>query len=253
MRVPHGPYFRVGKRLFDLCFAWGVLIVTSPILIVVSIAIWLDNPGPVFYRQERIGQHGRPFRLWKFRSMVIGAEHKGAGALVEKGDARVTRVGRVIRKLSLDEIPQLFNVVSGDMSVVGPRPGLRYQYEQYDEIQRGRLRVKPGVTGWAQINGRNSIDWGRRIELDLEYIERLSFWLDLKVIALTIPSVLRGDDMIASADYWKEKAKARETAKAAAGGATDSAAAPGHPSNSEAASAHRTDRAAARRRRVDPA
>ncbi len=211
---PRGPYIQGLKRLFDLVFAWVVLIATAPITLLVAIAIWLDNPGPVFYRQERIGKDGRPFRLWKFRSMVIGAEHKGAGALVERKDARVTRVGRLIRKLSLDEIPQLFNVVGGDMSVVGPRPGLRYQFEQYDQTQMNRLLVRPGVTGWAQINGRNSIDWGRRIELDLEYIERLSPWLDLKIVLLTIPSVLRGGDMIASADYWKEKAAARAAAQA---------------------------------------
>ncbi len=227
-----GAYARFGKRLCDLVFAWGVLIATSPIMLVIAILIWLDNPGPVFYRQERIGRHGRPFRLWKFRSMVIGAEHKGAGALVEKQDARVTRVGRVIRKLSLDEIPQLFNVVAGDMSVVGPRPGLRYQFEQYDDVQRGRLKVRPGVTGWAQINGRNSIDWGRRIELDLEYIERLSFGLDLRIMALTIPSVLKGGDMIASADYWKERAKARA---AAGSGAVPSAAVPNGPAVPNAA------------------
>ena len=130
--------------------------------------------------------------------------------LVEKNDARITRVGRIIRRLSLDELAQLLNVVNGDMSLVGPRPGLRYQVEQYDEEQRRRLLVRPGVTGWAQVHGRNAIDWGRRIELDLEYLERISLGTDLLVLLKTVPSVLAGEDMIASADYWKEKARAKE-------------------------------------------
>ena len=159
----NGIYARGGKRLADVVFSLAVLLATAPLLVVIAALVWIDNPGPVFYRQERIGRDARPFRLWKFRSMVVDAEHKGAGILVEKRDPRVTRVGRVLRKLSLDEIPQLFNVVAGDMSVVGPRPGLRYQVEQYDPDQRRRLLVRPGVTGWAQVNGRNSIDWGRRI------------------------------------------------------------------------------------------
>lgn len=203
-------YFRYGKRVVDLFVSLVALALLSPLWLLVALAIVLESRGGAFYRQERIGRDGRPFRLWKFRSMVVGAEYRGAGALVERNDARVTRVGRIIRKASLDEIPQLFNVVSGEMSVVGPRPGLRYQVELYDDVQRRRLLVKPGVTGWAQVNGRNSIEWPRRIELDLEYVERVSLGMDLKILLLTIPSILKGEDMIAGRDYWKERAKERE-------------------------------------------
>ena len=200
-------YTRTGKRLFDLAATLTGLVLLSPLLLLIALAIKLESRGPVFYRQERIGRDGLPYRLFKFRSMVVGAEKKGAGILVERDDARVTRVGRFIRRLSLDELAQLLNVVTGDMSLVGPRPGLRYQVEQYDPEQRRRLLVRPGVTGWAQVHGRNAIDWGRRIELDLEYLERISLVTDLTVLLKTIPSVLAGEDMIASADYWKEQAR----------------------------------------------
>ena len=211
-------YARQGKRALDLVAALGALTVLSPLWLLLALLVKLDSRGPVFYRQERIGRDGRPFRLFKFRSMVQGAEKKGAGILVEKNDARITRVGRVLRKLSLDEIPQLFNVVSGDMSLVGPRPGLRYQVEQYDDVQRRRLLVRPGVTGWAQVHGRNAIDWGRRIELDLEYIDRLSFGTDLLVLLKTIPSVLKGEGQIAERDYWLEKKRQGESGRPEGGG-----------------------------------
>ena len=211
--MPRSFYREHGKRALDLTLSFFALALLWPVLALVAIAIKCDSRGPVFYRQERIGRDGKPFALWKFRSMGVGAEHQGAGALVERNDARITRVGAVIRKLSLDEIPQLFNVISGDMSIVGPRPGLRYQAEAYDEVQRRRLLVRPGATGWAQVNGRNSIEWPRRIELDLEYIDRMSLLLDLRVMLMTIPSVLKGGDMIAGRDYWKEKAKEREAAQ----------------------------------------
>ena len=211
--MPDTFYCRYGKRAIDLAASLSALTVLSPVWLFMALAIKLDSRGPVFYRQERIGRFGRPFGLWKFRSMIVGAEHRGAGILVEHNDNRITRVGAIIRKLSLDEIPQLFNVVSGDMSIVGPRPGMRYQADLYDEVQRGRLEVRPGVTGWAQVNGRNSIEWPRRIELDLEYIERMSPLLDLKVLLKTIPSVLAGEGMIAGRDYWKEKAKEREATR----------------------------------------
>jgi len=207
-------YVRHGKRVLDLLLSLIALVLLAPLWLLIALAIVLDSPGGAFYRQQRIGKDGVPFQLWKFRSMVRGAEKKGAGALVEQNDARVTRVGRVIRKLSLDEIPQLFNVVAGDMSVVGPRPGLRYQVELYDPEQRRRLLVRPGVTGWAQVNGRNSIEWPRRIELDLEYVDRVSLGMDLLVLLRTIPSILKRENMIASRDYWKEKAREREAGRA---------------------------------------
>jgi lipopolysaccharide/colanic/teichoic acid biosynthesis glycosyltransferase len=211
--MPRTFYARRGKRVLDLVVSLAALAVLSPLLLLIVAAIKLDSRGCVFYRQERIGRDGRPFGLWKFRSMVVGAEHRGAGILVERDDARITRIGKWIRKLSLDEIPQLFNVVTGDMSIVGPRPGMRYQVELYDAAQRGRLAVRPGVTGWAQVNGRNAIEWPRRIELDLEYIERMTLALDLRIMLRTIPSVLAGGDMIAGRDYWKEKAREREAAR----------------------------------------
>jgi lipopolysaccharide/colanic/teichoic acid biosynthesis glycosyltransferase len=189
----------------DLGIALFTLLVFGLFLLLIAVAIKLEDRGPVFYRQERIGRDGRPFLLTKFRSMIQGAEHKGAGILVEKGDARITQVGRLLRKLSLDELAQIFDVVRGDMSIVGPRPGLRYQAELYDEVQRGRLAVRPGITGWAQIKGRNAITWPERIRLDLEYIDGLSLWKDLQILLRTLPAVLSGSDQIADADYWKNR------------------------------------------------
>lgn len=204
--VPPPPatfYARRGKRLLDLLVAAAVFLLLGWLMALIALAIKLEDGGPVLYRQERIGRYGYPFDLTKFRSMVVGAEHRGAGILVEKGDRRITRVGKLIRKLSLDELAQVFDVVRGTMSIVGPRPGMRYQAELYDEAQRGRLAVRPGITGWAQVNGRNAIRWPERIRLDLEYIERLSLGMDLRTIVMTVPSVLKGSDQIADADYWK--------------------------------------------------
>ncbi|GAB4375169.1 MAG: hypothetical protein Kow0062_13950 [Acidobacteriota bacterium] len=202
---PRGWYARWGKRAFDLLVGTAVLLVAGVPMLLIALAIRLEDGGPVFYRQERIGRDGRPFLLTKFRSMCVGAETRGAGILVERNDSRITRVGRFLRKFSLDELAQIFDVLRGDMSIVGPRPGLRYQAELYDDEQRRRLAVRPGVTGWAQVNGRNAIPWPERIRLDLEYIDNLSLWTDLKVLARTIPAVLRGSDLIADADYWKNR------------------------------------------------
>jgi undecaprenyl phosphate N,N'-diacetylbacillosamine 1-phosphate transferase len=198
-------YARGGKRLFDLCVGSMVLLIAGPFMILIALLIKIEDRGPILYRQERIGRDGRAFFLTKFRSMVLGAESKGAGILVEKNDARITRIGKVLRKLSLDELTQVFDVLRGEMSIVGPRPGLRYQAELYDVEQRRRLLVRPGITGWAQIKGRNAITWPERIRLDLEYIERLSLRHDLAIIFLTIPAVLSGSDQIADADYWKNR------------------------------------------------
>ncbi len=212
-------YARFGKRLLDLAVGVAVLVVAGLPMLAIALAIRLEDGGPVFYRQERIGLKGRPFRLTKFRSMVLGAEHKGAGILVERNDNRITRVGKFLRKLSLDELPQVFDVLRGDMSLVGPRPGLRYQAELYDAEQRRRLDVRPGITGWAQVNGRNSIRWPERIRLDLEYVDRLTLWLDVRTILLTIPSVLKGSDQIADADYWKMRRAELERARSTEDGA----------------------------------
>jgi len=156
----------------------------------------------VLYRQLRVGRDGAEFELLKLRTMVVGAEHLGAGYAVDKGDPRITRVGRVLRRLSLDELPQLWNVVRGDMSVVGPRPTLRYQVERYTERQRRRLEVKPGITGWAQVNGRAALPWADRIELDVWYVEHRSPLLDLKILART-PLALFGGTYKGATGGWQ--------------------------------------------------
>lgn len=198
-------YVRVGKRAFDLFIAAGVLIFFGPLMVLIAFLVKLGDGGPILYRQERVGRNGELFPLTKFRSMCLNAEHQGAGILVEKNDNRITTIGKIIRKLSLDELTQIFDVIRGDMSVVGPRPGLLYQAELYDEEQRRRLTVNPGITGWAQVRGRNSIAWPERIRLDIEYIEALGFFKDIQIIMMTLPSVIFGSNQIAGADYWKNR------------------------------------------------
>ena len=177
------------------------LALTSPLLIAAALAVKLDG-GPVLYRQTRVGKDGRDFELLKLRTMVVGAEKLGAGYAVNEGDPRITRAGRVLRRLSLDELPQLWNVVRGEMSIVGPRPTLRYQVEQYDERQRHRLDVRPGITGWAQIHGRAKLSWAERIELDLWYVEHRSALLDAKILART-PRALLGGTYKGETGGWK--------------------------------------------------
>jgi len=171
-------------------------------LIAAAAAIKLEDGGPVLYRQTRVGLDGVDFELLKVRTMVVGAERQGAGWAVNRGDSRITRVGRVLRRLSLDELPQLWNVVRGDMSIVGPRPTLRYQVEQYDERQRHRLDVRPGITGWAQIHGRASLSWAERIELDLWYVEHRSPLVDLRILLHT-PRALAGGTYKGETGGWK--------------------------------------------------
>ena len=180
------------NRAADLAVAGGILLVASPLLALAAIAVKLEDGGPVLYRQTRVGKDGTDFELLKLRTMVVGAETMGAGLSVDRGDSRITRTGRLLRKLSLDELPQLWNVVRGEMSVIGPRPTLRYQVEQYDERQRHRLDVKPGITGWAQINGRAALPWADRIELDVWYVEHRSPRLDLRILARTPLALFRG-------------------------------------------------------------
>jgi len=173
------------NRAADLAIAGVALLVASPVLALAALAIKLEDRGPVLYRQTRVGRDGVDFELLKLRTMVVGAETMGAGLSVDRGDSRITRAGRLLRRLSLDELPQLWNVVRGEMSVIGPRPTLRYQVEQYDERQRHRLDVRPGITGWAQVNGRAALPWADRIELDVWYVEHRSPLLDLKILART--------------------------------------------------------------------
>jgi lipopolysaccharide/colanic/teichoic acid biosynthesis glycosyltransferase len=169
----------------DVAVAGATLVVSSPLLGLAALAVKLEDGGPVLFKQTRVGKDGEDFELLKLRTMVVDAESQGAGFAVDKGDARITRSGRILRRLSLDELPQLWNVVRGDMSVIGPRPTLRYQVEQYTTHQRRRLEVKPGITGWAQIHGRASLSWPERIEKDVWYVDNRSPLLDLKILAKT--------------------------------------------------------------------
>ena len=189
------------NRAADVAIAGGALLVASPLLALAALAIKLEDGGPVLYRQTRVGRDGADFELLKLRTMVVGAETMGAGLAVNRGDSRITRAGRILRKLSLDELPQLWNVVRGEMSVIGPRPTLRYQVEQYDERQRHRLDVKPGITGWAQVNGRATLPWAERIELDVWYVEHRSAMLDLRILART-PFALFGGTYKGSTGGW---------------------------------------------------
>ncbi len=172
-----------------------VLALSAPVLVAAMIAIRLESPGPVIYRQRRAGLGGHEFDVYKLRTMVDGAERIGAGLAVNAEDPRITRVGALLRRTSLDELPNLVNVLRGEMSLIGPRPTLPVQVAQYDERQRGRLAIKPGITGWAQVNGRASVPWSERIELDLYYIEHRSPALDLRILWRTVLMVFGGSGL----------------------------------------------------------
>jgi lipopolysaccharide/colanic/teichoic acid biosynthesis glycosyltransferase len=191
------------NRAADVAVAGTALLVSSPLLGLAALAVKLGDGGPMLYRQTRVGRDGRDFELLKLRTMIVGAETVGAGFAVDAGDRRITPVGRFLRRLSLDELPQLWNVVRGDMSVIGPRPTLRYQVERYDERQRRRLEVKPGITGWAQVHGRAALPWSERIELDVWYVENRSPWLDVRILAKTPFALFRGTYK-GSTGGWRE-------------------------------------------------
>jgi len=180
------------NRVVDAALAGLGLAIASPALAVAAVAIKLEDGGSALYRQRRVGLHGEEFELVKLRTMNVGAEREGAEYAVNEGDPRITRAGRVLRRLSIDEIPQLWNVVRGDMSLIGPRPTLAYQVEHYTPRQRRRLDVKPGITGWAQVNGRASVPWDERIELDVWYVDHRSPWVDLKILARTPAALFAG-------------------------------------------------------------
>lgn len=180
------------KRLLDVTIAALALLLASPLLAMACIAIMLESPGSPFYRQRRVGRDGEDFELLKLRTMVPGAEHKGSGLAVDADDPRILRVGVLLRRFSVDELPNLVNVLRGEMSVVGPRPTVRAQVDRYDERQRGRLAVNPGITGWAQVNGRASLPWSERIELDLWYVEHESVRLDLRILGRTVKMLVTG-------------------------------------------------------------
>jgi lipopolysaccharide/colanic/teichoic acid biosynthesis glycosyltransferase len=183
------------RRAIDILVSVAGLLCTAPLIALAALAIRLESPGPVIYRQRRIGLAGRGFDVLKLRTMVDGAEHIGAGLAIDRGDARITRVGALLRRWSIDELPNLLNVLRGEMSLIGPRPTLPHQVAAYDERQRGRLAIRPGITGWAQVNGRTSLPWAERIELDLHYIEHRSLALDLEILKRTVAVLLGGEGL----------------------------------------------------------
>ncbi len=182
----------MSQRLLDLLLGCLGAALTAPLVAVLAVLIRLESPGHPIYRQTRVGKAGREFQIYKLRTMIRGAEFTGAGLAIQEGDDRITRLGTWLRRYSLDELPNLWNVLRGDMSIVGPRPTIPVQVAQYTDRQRGRLAVKPGITGWAQINGRASLPWTARIELDLWYVEHRSLALDLRILGRTLTMVLRG-------------------------------------------------------------
>ena len=195
------------KRIIDLAIAIPVFIVAAIPMVIVALAVKLDSPGPVLFKQDRLGKDGKVFKMLKLRSMCVGAEKTGSGAYSGKDDARVTRVGRIIRATSLDELPQLINVLRGDMSLLGPRPPLTYHpwpLEQYTEEQRHMFDVRPGFSGWAQVNGRKEVEWHHRIELNVWYVRHVRFSLDAKIFFMTIFKVLANADNENSGETLKK-------------------------------------------------
>ena len=194
-----------GKRALDVTLAAAGLLVAGPVLAVAAVLIRIETHGHPIYRQRRVGRAGEPFELYKLRTMVSGAETMGAGLAVDAGDSRITRLGGLLRRTSMDELPNLVNVLRGEMSIVGPRPTVQVQVDRYSERQRGRLAVRPGLTGWAQIQGRASLPWHERIELDLWYVEHESLLLDLRIIWRTARMVLGGDGLYrGETGGWRE-------------------------------------------------
>jgi lipopolysaccharide/colanic/teichoic acid biosynthesis glycosyltransferase len=194
-----------GKRALDVVVAGGALVLAAPVLGAAAVLIRAETHGHPIYRQRRVGLHGEPFDLYKLRTMVSGAETMGAGLAVDAGDSRITRFGAVLRRTSMDELPNLVNVLRGEMSIVGPRPTVQVQVDRYTERQRGRLGVPPGLTGWAQIHGRASLPWHERIELDLWYVEHASLAVDLRILWRTLRMILGGHGLYrGETGGWRE-------------------------------------------------
>lgn len=208
-----GFYNRFVKRFFDFVTALISLVILSPVFAIASLAIKLDSNGPVIFKQKRIGKDGKVFNIYKFRSMCVGAEGKGSGVYSGKGDARVTKVGKFIRATSIDELPQLVNILNGDMSFVGPRPPLTYHpwpIEEYSEEQLNMFQVCPGITGWAQVNGRKGVEWHKRIELNVWYVNNVSLLLDIKIMFMTVFKVLTNADNENTEATVNQEEKAKE-------------------------------------------
>lgn len=190
-------FYRAVKRFLDVTASFLGLVLLSPLLLAVSILIKIDSRGPVIFRQKRIGRNGKVFEIYKFRSMCVGAEKTGSGVYSGKGDARVTRIGKILRATSIDELPQILNILKGEMSFVGPRPPLTYhpwKYEEYTDFQKRMFEVRPGITGWAQVNGRKDVEWHKRIELNVWYVDHMSLLLDIKIMFMTAFKVLTNAD-----------------------------------------------------------
>lgn len=190
-------FYRAVKRFLDVTASFLGLVLLSPLLLAVSILIKIDSRGPVIFRQKRIGRNGKVFEIYKFRSMCVGAEKTGSGVYSGKGDARVTRIGKILRATSIDELPQLLNILKGEMSFVGARPPLTYhpwKYEEYTDFQKRMFEVRPGITGWAQVNGRKDVEWHKRIELNVWYVDHMSLLLDIKIMFMTAFKVLTNAD-----------------------------------------------------------
>lgn len=205
--------YKFVKRTADIIISLLALIILSPVLLITAIAIKIESRGPVIFKQDRLGKGAKVFKIYKFRSMCVGAEHTGSGVYSGKGDARVTKIGRIIRATSIDELPQLVNILKGDMSLIGPRPPLTYHpwsVEEYTEEQLKMFSVRPGVTGWAQVNGRKDVEWNRRIELNCWYTENISFILDVKIFFISIFKVFTNADN----ENTKETATKKEPATA---------------------------------------
>lgn len=189
--------YRFFKRAMDIIISLLALVLLSPVFLITALAIKIESKGPVIFKQDRLGLGAKVFKIYKFRSMCVGAEHTGSGVYSGKGDARVTKVGKLIRATSIDELPQLVNILKGDMSLIGPRPPLTYHpwpVEEYTEDQLRMFSVRPGVTGWAQVNGRKDVEWNRRIELNCWYTENISLWLDIKIFFISIFKVFINAD-----------------------------------------------------------
>lgn len=206
-------YKKYIKRTLDIFLSLIGLIILLPVFLIVSILIKLESKGPIIFKQKRIGRNGKVFNIYKFRSMIVGAEKIGTGVYSKKDDNRVTKIGKVIRMTSIDELPQLINILKGEMSIIGPRPVLTYhpwKYEEYTKEQLKRFEVRPGVTGWAQINGRKDVEWNRRIKLDVEYVNSITFKLDLKIFFKTIYKVILIKDNVNKEETLKNNRKEKD-------------------------------------------
>lgn len=209
-------YKNHGKRAIDFCISLVMLIIISPLLLIIAIIVKLDSKGPAVFVQERLTLGGRVFKMYKFRTMVVNAEKTGTGAYSFDHDPRITKAGNILRKLSLDELLQLFNIVKGDMAFIGPRPILTYhpcKYEEYSDEEKTVFTVRPGISGWAQVNGRNSVDWEERFKLNEWYVQHVSLWLDIKIVFMTIAQVFSRKEIVIqgeTAKSFKEKHQSNE-------------------------------------------